>query len=121
MSFPRGLRTFSFAQKLQEEAARVGFAWRQREEILDKLREEIVESAGSEKESREIEDEFGDILFALVNLGRHLGIDASLALRGVDKKFWSRFEIVEARACERSDTFAELGSKIKKKALGFQA
>lgn len=112
---PDGLPALSFAQKLQEKAARVGFDWRQREEILDKLAEEIAEFTASEKGSREIEDEFGDILFTLVNFGRHLGIDAELALRRGDKKFRNRFEIMEKIAAENGKNFADLEINDKEK------
>ncbi len=85
------------ALKLQEKAANVGFDWKEATPILDKIEEEIGElreaiAAGREKE---IADEFGDVLFALVNFGRHLGIDAEDALRSTNTKFTRRFHHVE--------------------------
>lgn len=86
------------ALKLQEKAARVGFDWKEAEPILDKIAEEIGElrEAMERKARDEIAGEFGDVLFALVNFGRHLGIDAEAALRRTNDKFRRRFHQVEA-------------------------
>ena len=90
------------ALKLQEQAAKVGFDWKEPAPILDKIEEEIGElrEALDAGETAAIKDEFGDVLFALVNLGRHLGIDAEDALRGTNDKFRKRFHHVE-RALQR--------------------
>lgn len=86
------------ALKLQEKAAGVGFDWKEATPILDKIEEEIGElrAALAGGEEKDIADEFGDVLFALVNFGRHLGIDAEDALRGTNAKFTRRFHHVEA-------------------------
>ena len=86
------------ALKLQERAARVGFDWSQAGPILDKIEEEIGEfrEAMAERSTARMKDEFGDMLFAFVNLGRHLGIDPEAALRGTNDKFRDRFHHVEA-------------------------
>ena len=86
------------ALKLQEKAARVGFDWKEAKPILDKIEEEIGElrEALEKGETAATTDEFGDVLFAFVNFGRHLGIDAEEALRGTNEKFRARFHHVEA-------------------------
>jgi ATP diphosphatase len=85
------------ALKLQEKAARVGFDWTEAGPILDKIEEEIGElrEALSTGDTAAMKDEFGDVLFALVNLGRHLKIDSEAALSGTNEKFRSRFHHVE--------------------------
>lgn len=82
------------AQKLQKRAARVGFDWPEVDQVLSK----IVEEAGELREAPEdkVSEEFGDLLFAVVNLGRHLGIEAEDALRGANAKFMRRFGFIEA-------------------------
>lgn len=86
------------ALKLQEKAAKVGFDWKEAEPVLDKIEEEIGELRHAIETGRqaEIADEYGDVLFALVNLGRHLRLDPEAALRGTNEKFRSRFHAVEA-------------------------
>ncbi|NGN39969.1 nucleoside triphosphate pyrophosphohydrolase [Mesorhizobium sp. CGMCC 1.15528] len=85
------------ALKLQEKAARVGFDWGEAGPILDKIEEEISElrEAMDKADEASIKDEFGDVLFALVNFGRHLKIDSEAALSGTNEKFRSRFHHVE--------------------------
>ena len=85
------------ALKLQEKAAKVGFDWKEAKPVLDKIEEEIGElrQAIEAGERREIADEYGDLLFALVNLGRHLKLDPETALRGTNEKFRTRFHAVE--------------------------
>jgi len=85
------------AQKLQNRAARVGFDWPDAGHVLDKLAEESAElvEAQQAKDPAAIADEFGDLLFVMVNLGRHLGVDAEAALRGTNEKFTRRFAAIE--------------------------
>jgi len=89
----KGVPALLMAEKLSKRAGRMGFDWENVEEVIEKLKEEIEElkSAIKEKGREEIEEEFGDILFVLVNLGRHLGISAEVALDKVNKKFIKRF------------------------------
>jgi ATP diphosphatase len=90
----KGLPALTRALKLQNRAARVGFDWPSTDEVLDK----IVEEA---QELREVQDaderfeEFGDLLFVMVNLGRHMGLDPEAALRATNAKFARRFESIE--------------------------
>jgi nucleoside triphosphate diphosphatase len=83
--------------KLQEQAARVGFDWVDPEPILDKIVEEcgeLREVVGSQDTAR-ISEEYGDMLFAMMNLGRRLGVDPESALRATNIKFRNRFAYVE--------------------------
>lgn len=86
------------ALKLQKRMASVGFDWRERAPILDKLKEEIAEltaeiDAGAPK--TKLADELGDILFVCANLARHLGVDPEEALRGTNAKVVRRFKHIE--------------------------
>ncbi len=103
------LPALSHACKLQQRAARVGFDWDRPADVLDKMREELDELAAevrSEAEPSRIEDEFGDVLFALVNLGRKLGVDSELALMRSNRKFAARFRLMEQLAAERGRDLA---------------
>ncbi len=87
------------ALKLQEKAGKVGFDWRDARQVLAKIREETEEvgealDAGG---TDAIKDEVGDLLFAVVNLARHAGVDPEAALRGTNEKFTRRFGHVEDR------------------------
>lgn len=85
------------ALKLQEKAAKVGFDWKEARPILDKIEEEIGELRVEMDAGRQsaITEEYGDLLFAMVNLGRHLGVDPETALRGTNEKFRTRFHAIE--------------------------
>src|SRR5262245_6528777 len=106
------------ALKLQEKAAKVGFDWKEAKPILDKIEEEIGElrDAIESGETAEMEDEFGDVLFALVNFGRHLRIDPEKALRGTNEKFRSRLHAVQ-RALEERGSSLEAASLDEMEAL----
>lgn len=82
------------AVKLQKRAARVGFDWPSTEEVLDKLREEIAELADADTPD-EMAEEFGDLLFVMANLARHMEIDPEEALRATNAKFTRRFKSIE--------------------------
>ena len=103
---PVALPALTRALKLQEKAARVGFDWGDAAPILDKIEEEIGElrEALASGDTASIKDEFGDTLFALVNLGRHLKLDAEAALSGTNDKFRSRFHYVEHALGEAGDS-----------------
>ncbi len=104
-----GLPALLRAVKLQKRAARVGFDWPDISQVVDK----IVEEAGELAEAREkltqteIEEEFGDMLFVIANLARHLKIDPEAALRATNAKFTRRFEGVEAKLAARGKTPAD--------------
>lgn len=81
------------AIKLQAKAARVGFDWPQVDDVFAKISEEIAELKDAPDDKRA--EEFGDLLFAVVNLGRHYGVDAEDALRSANRKFERRFAFIE--------------------------
>ena len=100
---PRALPALIRAIKLQRKAARVGFDWDTAPPILDKIEEEIGElrevmASGQEDKVRE---EYGDLLFALVNLGRHLDVEPEAALEAANHKFFTRFRHIERRLGEQ--------------------
>jgi len=98
---PTGMPALMYAQKLQKACAKVGFDWPDTLPVLDKVREEVDEIAqeiGVEDNQAAIEEEIGDALFAMVNLSRHLKVDADTALRKASHKFASRFKGVEQLA-----------------------
>lgn len=86
------------AGKLQRRAARVGFDWPDTAGVAHKVAEELQElrAAIGAGNRQEIEEEVGDLLFACINLARHAGVDAEIALRGANAKFERRFRAVEA-------------------------
>ena len=94
---PLNLPALSRAAKLQRRAARVGFDWDDIEPVWGKVSEELaeLEVARQSGDAAAITDEMGDVLFACVNLARHLGVDPETALRGTGRKFERRFRYVE--------------------------
>ena len=101
---PEGMAELQRAVKLQKRAARVGFDWGSPEPVLDKFIEEALEMRhamlGGNME--EMEDELGDLLFVIANLGRQLKIDPAHALRRANAKFELRFRAVEEAAGSRA-------------------
>ena len=104
-----GLPALTRAVKLQKRAARVGFDWPDVSHVIDK----IIEEAGELVEAREtlshkeITEEFGDLLFVVANLARHLDIDPEEALRAANGKFTRRFAAVEDALAARGKTPAQ--------------
>lgn len=94
---PRALPALSRAAKLQKRAAQVGFDWNETEAVLDKMEEELTElrEAIRSGDKAAVADEMGDMLFAQVNLARHLGVNPEHAVRGTNQKFERRFSYVE--------------------------
>ena len=92
-----GLPALTRAVKLQKRAARVGFDWPSTDEVLAKLTEEVAElvEARDSLTQAEVEEEFGDLLFVMANLARHLQIDPEAALRATNAKFSRRFGRIE--------------------------
>ena len=101
-----GLPALLRALKLQNRAARVGFDWPETTQVLDKITEEAAElvEAHEGMSQDKVEEEYGDLLFVMANLGRHLGLDPEAALRRANAKFTRRFEGIEARLAERGKT-----------------
>jgi len=103
---PAGLPGLTRAIKLQAKAARVGFDWPDLAPVLDKVREEIAEltEAIATGQRGQVEEEFGDLLFVMANVARHLAIDPEAALRGANQKFTRRFAHIEHRLAESGRT-----------------
>ena len=94
----KALPALKRAEKLGKRASRVGFDWPDRDGVRDKIQEELneLEEAVGTRRPEEIESEFGDLLFAVVNLARHLKVDPEKALTGANYKFERRFRAMEA-------------------------
>ena len=92
-----GLPALTRAVKLQKRAARVGFDWPSTDQVLDKLGEEMAElvEARDRLTAVEVAEEFGDLLFVMANLARHLQMDPEAALRAANAKFTRRFQRIE--------------------------
>ena len=97
------------ALKLQERAAKVGFDWSEPAPILDKIEEEIGElrEALRNEDQKAVADELGDLIFALVNIGRHVGADPEMALRGTNTKFRNRFSHIEDGLAANGESLEE--------------
>ncbi|PJZ29852.1 nucleoside triphosphate pyrophosphohydrolase [Leptospira kmetyi] len=108
---PENFSSLLKAEKYQKKAAKVGFDWKNVEDVQGKVREEMEEfltefgraKADGSNQVR-IEEEFGDLLFSLVNLGRHLGISSESALTRTNAKFKKRFQYIEETLQGRGKT-----------------
>ena len=99
------LPALALAHKMQRRASRVGFDWAEASDVIEKMHEELGEfelEVRQKASHARLQDEFGDVLFTLVNLGRKLDIDAELALMHTNRKFSGRFRVMEHLAQERS-------------------
>ena len=110
-NMPKALPALQRAERVQEKASKVGFDWEEPEDVWGKVNEEIGElraesSAGGTRER--IEEEFGDVLFALVNYARFIGIAPEEALHRTTNKFIRRFQHIEARLLEQGKTFNDV-------------
>ena len=95
----QGVPAFNRAYDLQNACAGVGFDWHCAEDVFDKVNEELAElkdEVGVNDNQTRIEEEFGDLLFAMVNLARHLDIEPETALRKANNKFERRFRWIES-------------------------
>ena len=113
---PAGLPSLHRAFRLQDRAAGVGFDWPNTEGPVSKVREELSEVekelTGDGSASDELQDEIGDLLFAVVNLARKAGVHPSLALDRANRKFERRFQGIERLAGERGIKVAEAGLSV---------
>ena len=115
---PNSLPAMVKALRIQEKVKQVGFEWENKEQVWDKVNEEIGELQFeiAQNDLEKMEDELGDVFFSLVNYARFLKIDPETALEKTNKKFKHRFEIMEAYAKERNLDLAKL-SLAEKEAI----
>ncbi len=94
---PRALPALIRAQNVQKKAARVGFDWPDDADVIDKFREELAELSieVDSGDRKRLEHEVGDLLFTAVNLSRHLGVEAEIALEDATQRFIQRFQHME--------------------------
>ena len=104
---PGQMPALGYSQEIQRRVARVGFDWEDIEGVIDKLVEEVGEFKKEESRERR-EEEFGDLLFTLVNVARRLGVDSESALRGANRRFYRRFTCMEEVCRQRGVNFADL-------------
>jgi MazG family protein len=107
---PKILPSLIASFRIQEKASHVGFDWKNAKEIFYKLKEEIseLEKAIEENNKENIEGEIGDLLFTIVNISRHLGIDPELALRKTNLKFVNRFKFLERKIKEEGKKWEDV-------------
>lgn len=107
---PQSLPAMVKAVRLQEKAKQVGFEWDTPEQVLEKVEEEMEElqQALSQNNPSEVEAEFGDVLFSLVNYARYIGVDPENALEQTNKKFKARFEAMEALAQQQAKNLKDM-------------
>src|SRR4029079_302331 len=103
----RILPALAASQEMQERAANIGYEWPNVEGVLDKVHEELAELRAAPTPADQAE-EYGDLLFVLVNVGRWQGIEAEAALRAANDKFRRRFASVERQASERGVALRDL-------------
>ena len=105
-SVPRQMPALSYSQAIQHRVAQIGFDWEDIEGVIDKLAEEVGEFKQSTGEQRA--QEFGDLLFTLVNIARRLGVDSEAALRETHQRFYRRFSYMEEACRQRGVNISEL-------------
>lgn len=96
---PKGMPALAYSQTMQRRAARVGFDWKEIEGVIDKLGEEVEELRKSTSHEERVR-EFGDVLFALVNVARRLDVESEEALQLASRRFRQRFQLME-EDCQR--------------------
>ena len=99
---PKSLPALVKANRIQDKVASVGFDWEEPQQVFEKLKEELEELQHevSEDNKSQIEAEFGDVLFSMINYARFLNIDPENALERTNKKFIKRFQYLESKALE---------------------
>ena len=107
---PKSLPALVKAFRIQEKAAGVGFEWDNAKDVLDKVKEEITEfnQEVEDKNHDKMEDEFGDVIFSLINYARYLKINPESALERTNKKFIKRFKYIEESAKNEGKVINEL-------------
>lgn len=106
-SVPRHMPALGYSQEIQRRVARVGFDWADIDGVIDKLVEEVGELRQASSHD-EVEQEFGDLLFTLVNIARREGIDSEAALREANRRFYRRFTYMEELCRQRGLAFDKM-------------
>jgi tetrapyrrole methylase family protein/MazG family protein len=106
-SVPKQMPALGYSQEVQRRVAQLGFDWEDVEGVIDKLVEEVREFQQTESSEQKAE-EFGDLLFTLVNVARRQGIDTEAALREANKRFYQRFSYMEEVCRQRGVNFGDL-------------
>ena len=106
-SVPQSLPALMQAQKISKRAAKMGFEWASVDDVWDKVAEERAEFDAEAPGTQQKTDEFGDILFALINVARWEGVDAEEALMSACRKFRARWSYMEKAAAERGFSLGE--------------
>ncbi|GIV26230.1 MAG: nucleoside triphosphate pyrophosphohydrolase [Bacteroidia bacterium] len=108
---PLSLPSIIKAYRMQEKAAAVGFDWDNTEDVVEKVKEELEEFLDEVKENKDVkklEDEFGDVIFSLINVARFLKINPDNALEKANQKFLRRFNHIEKRLKEQNKQFSDV-------------
>ena len=108
---PSGLPAMVKAFRMQEKVKGVGFEWEKTEQVWDKVQEELAELNEEVKDNTsqdKVEEEFGDVLFALINYARFIGVNPENALEKTNKKFIKRFTYIEQEAAKMGRTLSEM-------------
>ena len=110
---PNELPSLIKAHRLQEKAAGIGFDWSNKKEVWNKFMEELTEldQAFHSNKKDAIEDEFGDVLFSLINYARFIKINPDIALERTNKKFIKRFQYIEVQAKKQGRSINDLSLK----------
>lgn len=108
---PRKLPALLKARRLQEKASKVGFDWKQKKQVWKKVEEELAEFRSAERKNskRAMEEEFGDVLFSLVNYSRFINVHPELALARTTQKFTKRFQRMERELAKRGVSLPDAG------------
>ena len=123
---PKSLPSLIKANRIQEKVANVGFDWEEKEQVWEKVKEEIAEVEAEIKEGtrEKLEDEFGDLLFAVINAARLYGVNPENALEKTNRKFIRRFSFLEAKAKEMKKSLKDMSleemDKIWNEAKGLE-
>lgn len=123
---PKSLPSLIKANRIQEKAANVGFDWEEKEQVWEKVKEETAEVEAEIKEGNKekLEDEFGDLLFAVINAARLYGVNPENALEKTNRKFIRRFSFLEAKAKEMEKSLKDMSleemDKIWNEAKGLE-
>lgn len=106
---PKSLPAMVKATRIQEKARGVGFDWDDSSQVFDKLNEEIDElKVEVDNQTDKVEDEFGDVLFSMINYARFVGVDPESALEKTNKKFIKRFQYLETESVKDGKELGEM-------------